>query len=401
MAWTVLEDGSISSPQGYRATGIHAGFKPTRARDLALVYSTESCTAAAMFTTSAIKGAPVLVDQAVLARNRDHIRAVLINSGVANVGTGRPGLEAAVECTRLVSDELEIPRDSVLLMSTGAIGIPLEMDKMRSGIRRAASELDSKGGPRAAMAILHTDRKPKHLALQVSLRDGHTVTLAGMAKGGVHVHPNLATMLCLITSDVSMPAPLLSRSLRQSVAESFHCVTIDGDMSPNDTVLLMANGAASAPPIISASSWEYGMWQEALNHLTKRLALMVVGDSSDEFPLMAVEINGARTDGEARLAALAIARSLGVRRGWQQGVCDWGAIVAALGGSGAELAVERLSLFCGERQIVQDGQLQLQTLAALPDPDQQGIIAMRLELQVGSGTTTIWTPMSGVSAPEQ
>src|SRR5437870_6274443 len=177
MTYHFLEDGHISSPRGFRATGISCGLKEVRARDLALVYSQRPCRIAALFSTSVIHAAPIFFNQAVLARNRDKIRAVLINAGQANAGTGQPGLADAVECAKLAADEMEVPRDSVLLMSTGQIGVPLPMHKMKDAIRRAVSELDSGGGRRAAIAILTTDTKPKERALTVSLREGRNVMI--------------------------------------------------------------------------------------------------------------------------------------------------------------------------------------------------------------------------------
>src|SRR5262245_6738963 len=258
MSYRLLDDGHISSPRGFRATGISCGLKEARARDLALVYSQKPCHVGALFTTSLIRAAPVFFNQAVLARSREGIRAVLINAGHANAGTGQPGLADAIECAKLTADELEIPRDSVLLMSTGQIGVPLPISKMKEGIRRAVSELDSGGGRRAATAILTTDTRPKDRGMVVSLREGRSIVLGGMAKGGRMVHPHLATLLCLITTDVAIDTRLLARSLDQSVGQSFGRLTIDGDVSPNDSVIVLANGAAEGPPIVDAGSWEYG-----------------------------------------------------------------------------------------------------------------------------------------------
>src|SRR5919199_6707167 len=264
MSYNILDDGHVSSPSGFRATGISGGLKEVRARDLALVYSQRPCHVAAMFTTSTILAAPIFFNQAILARNRDKIRAVMINAGHANAGTGQPGLADAVECAKLAADELEVPRDSVLLMSTGQIGVPLPMHKMKDAIRRAVSELDSGGGRRAAIAILTTDTRPKDRALVVSLREGRSIVIGGMAKGSRMVHPNLATLLCVLTTDVAIDTRLLARSLNQSVGQSFARLTIDGDTSPNDAVVLLANGASETPPITDVASWEYGAWQVAV-----------------------------------------------------------------------------------------------------------------------------------------
>ena len=182
-----------------------------------------------------------------------------------------------------------MPRDSVLLMSTGQIGVPLPMHKMKDAIRRAVSELDSGGGRRAAIAILTTDTKPKDRALTVSLREGRNVMIGGMAKGGRMAHPRLATLLCVITSDVMMDARLLARGLEQSVGQSFGRLTIDGDTSPNDGVILLANGASERPPIVDAGSWEYGAWQEGLDALCADLAQQVVRDAAANGKLIQVQ----------------------------------------------------------------------------------------------------------------
>ena len=313
MTYHFLEDGHISSPRGFRATGISCGLKEVRARDLALVYSQRPCRIAALFSTSVIHAAPIFFNQAVLARNREGIRAVLINAGQANAGTGQPGLADAVECAKLTADELEVPRDSILLMSTGQIGVPLPMNKMREGIRRAVSELDSGGGRRAAIAILTTDTRPKDRAMVVSLREGRTIALGGMAKGSRMVHPQLATLLCAITTDVPIDTRLLARSLDQSVGQSFGRLALDGDPSPNDSVIVMANGAAEGPPIVDASSWEYGAWQEGLDVLCADLAQQVVRDAAASGKFIQVHVRGGVSEANARQVAVTVARSSAVR----------------------------------------------------------------------------------------
>jgi glutamate N-acetyltransferase/amino-acid N-acetyltransferase len=281
MSYTIFEDGHISSPTDFRATGVSCGLKGgSKQRDLALVYSLKPCRVAAMFTSSLTKAAPVFLDQAILSRNRETVRAVLINAGQANAGTGQTGLADAVECAKLVADELEVQRDAVLVMSTGVIGVPLPMHRVRDGIKRAVSELDSGGGRRAAVAILTNDSKPKERVYRVQLREGRRITLAGMAKGTRMVHPRLGTLLCLVTTDLAIEQRLLARSLQQSVDRSFNRITIDGDQSPNDTVLVLANGAADGVPISDATSWEYGVWQEALDALLADLSQQIVRDAA-------------------------------------------------------------------------------------------------------------------------
>lgn len=392
MSYTIFEDGHISSPNGFRATGVSCGLKEgSKARDLALIYSTRPCKVAAMFTTSATRAAPVYLSQAILSRNRDAVRAVLINSGQANAGTGQPGLTDAIECAKLVADELEIQRDAVLLMSTGLIGVPLPMPKLRDGIRRAVSELDSGGGKRAAVAILTTDSRPKERVYRVQLREGHRITLAGIAKGTRMIHPQLATLLCVITTDVAIDGRLLSRALQQSVGRSFNRLSLDGDTSPNDAVYLLANGAAEGPPITDASSWEFGAFQEALDHLCADLAQQIVRDAAGSGKIFQVNVRGATSEENARKVAQAVARSSALRRAVRRNLADWGALLAAVGASGAELRPELIELRIGPIVLMQEGMPasfeQSTAVQLFSGPE----IEFTVDLHLGPVETRVWT----------
>lgn len=356
MSYTIFEDGHISSPHGFKATGVSCGLKDgSKARDLALVHSLYPCKVAAMFTTSVTRAAPVYLSQAILSRNRDAIRAVMINSGHANAGTGQSGLTDAVECAKLLADELEIQRDAVMLMSTGIIGVPLPMQKMRDGIRRAVSELDSGGGRRAAVAILTTDTRPKERVYRVQLGEGHRVTLAGMAKGTRMIHPRLATMLCLITTDLAIEQPLLAQSLSHSVDRSFNRLNLDGDRSPNDTVMVLANGAAEGPTISDAASREFVAWQEALDQLCFELSQQIVRDAASGGKIIQVTVRGAPDEQAARTICDAVARSSAVRSACTRNVPDWGTILAAIGSSQVELRPELLELRVGHVVLMLEG----------------------------------------------
>ncbi|NTV62623.1 MAG: bifunctional glutamate N-acetyltransferase/amino-acid acetyltransferase ArgJ [Oscillochloris sp.] len=356
MSYTIFEDGHISSPQGFRATGVSCGLKDgSRARDLALVFSGSPCKVAALFTNSVTRAAPVYLSQAILSRNREAIRAVLINSGHANAGTGQAGLTDAVECAKLLADELEIQRDAVMLMSTGIIGVPLPMAKMRDGIRRAVSELDSGGGRRAAVAILSTDTRPKERVYRVQLNDTYRVTLAGMAKGTRMIHPRLGTLLCLMTTDISIDQRLLAQSLSHSVARTFNRLNLDGDCSPNDTVMILANGAAEGPMITDAASREFAAWQEALNHLCYDLSQQIVRDASTGGKIIQVTVRGAPNEESARKICDVVARSSSVRSACTRNLPDWGTILAAIGSSSVELRPELLELRIGHLLVMLEG----------------------------------------------
>ncbi len=392
MSYTTFEDGHIASPIGFRATGVSCGLKDgSKARDLALVYSQSPCKVGALFTTSVTKAAPVFLSQAILSRNRESVRAVLINSGQANAGTGQPGLNDAVECAKLVADELEIQRDAVLLMSTGVIGVNLPMVKLRDGIRRAVSELDSGGGRRAAVAMMTTDVRPKERVYRVQLREGHRVTLAGMAKGTRMIHPQLATLLGLITTDVAIDTRLLNRALQQSVARSFNRLSIDGDSSPNDSVYVLANGAAEGPPITDASSWEFGAFQEALDHLCADLSQQIVRDAAGNGKMIQVTVRGATNEENARKIAQTIVRSSSVRAACRRANPDWGTVLAAVGASNAELRPELLELRIGNLTLMQEGlPLAYEPIAAVQAFSGQEIQIL-IDLHLGPIDTTMWT----------
>jgi glutamate N-acetyltransferase / amino-acid N-acetyltransferase len=391
MSYRFLEDGHISSPQGFRATGISCGLKESRARDLALVYSQKACRVGALFTTNLIRAAPVFFDQAVLARSRENIRAVLINAGQANAGTGPQGLSDAVECAKLTADELEVPRDSVLLMSTGQIGAPLPMRNIREGIRRAASELDSGGGRRAALSILTTDTKPKDRAATVTLREGRSCVLAGMAKGSRMVHPRMATLLCLITTDLAIDTHLLTRALERSIPPSFGSLSIDGDTSPNDTLIVLANGAEGGMPIVDANSWEFGAWQEALDALCADLMQQVARDAAGSGKLIQVLVRGAVDVASAQQIAQSVARSSSVRWACTNAAPDWGGLLVAVGASGTELRPDRLELRIGPTPVMFEGMPvgfdSRAIVQALSGPE----IELIVDLHIGNQSASVWT----------
>ena len=390
MRYRTIDDGHVSSPAGFRATGVSCGLKEVKARDLALVYSTRPARAAAIFTTNAITSAPIFFDQAVLGRNREGIRAVIINAGHANVATGPQGLAHAVDCAKLAADELEVPRDSVLLLSTGRIGLPLPMDRMREGIRRAASELDSGGGRRAATAILTTDTKPKDRAQTISMREGRSIVIGAMAKGSRVTQPRQGTVLAVITSDAAIDSRLLARSLDVAYAESFGRLAIDSDASPNDGIILLANGAADVPPILDPSSWEFAAWQEGLSALCADLAQQVARDAVAGGKLMHIHVRGAANDLQAAMIANAVAHSSAVRRACANSSADWGALLIAVGAAGAELRPDLLEIRLGSVAVLREGIAlnfdQITAVQALSASE----IDLTIDLHLGTCTAIRW-----------
>ncbi len=331
---------SVTAPQGFRAAGVACGIKASGALDLALVASTQPCTAAAVFTTNQVKAAHIRYAQPLLARRRTGYRAVVINSGNANACTGPRGLADVHAVVELAGFLLGFPADTILMMSTGVIGVPLPVDKIRAGLLHAVSALSETGGEAAARAIMTTDTRPKMAVRRLTLH-GVPVTIGGMAKGAGMIHPHMATMLALITTDAEIEPDRLSALLQSAVDASFHRITVDGDQSTNDTALILANGAAGVALDESAMP----LFQEALTDLCVELAKAIVQDGEGATKFVEIRVQGARTREEARQIARHIARSPLVKTAFYGEDPNWGRILAAAGAAGVSFDAEALSLW--------------------------------------------------------
>ncbi|MBO9360620.1 MAG: bifunctional glutamate N-acetyltransferase/amino-acid acetyltransferase ArgJ [Thermoflexus sp.] len=331
---------SVTAPQGFRAAGVACGIKANGALDLALVASTRPCTAAAVFTTNQIKAAPVRYDQVLLARRRTGFRAVLINSGNANACTGPRGLSDIYAIVDLAGFLLGFPPDTILMMSTGVIGVPLPVDAIRAGLLQAIPALSEEGGEAAAQAIMTTDTRPKMAVRRLTV-NGLPVTIGGMAKGAGMIHPHMATMLALITTDVAVEPELLDDLLRAAVDASFHRISVDGDQSTNDTVLILANAASG----VTLDARTAPLFREALMDLCIELAQAIVRDGEGATKFVEIRVRGARTPQEARHIARHIARSPLVKTAFYGEDPNWGRILAAAGSAGISPDTEAISLW--------------------------------------------------------
>ncbi len=376
--------GGVTAPRGFLAAGVHCGIKQHKL-DLALVVSECEATVAGVFTTNRIKAAPVLWCREVVRRGV--ARAVVVNSGNANACTGDRGLQDAREMAECTADALGIPPHQILVVSTGVIGVPLPMEALRRGIPLAAWSL-SRSGEEAAEAILTTDAFPKTSAVVTTL-GGVPVTVGGMAKGAGMIHPKLATTLCFLTTDATVPAPVLQQALEQAVAESFNRITVDGDTSTNDTVLVLANGQAGAPPVEGGRELE--RLTEALTAVAQDLARMVVRDGEGAQRVVEVVVEGAADHRDAERAAFAVATSLLVKTMLHGGEPNWGRVVAAVGYSGAEVEERRVAVWFGDVQVVRGGGgvegVFHQAAQALRQPE----VRIRVDLGLGPGHARVWT----------
>jgi len=341
----------LSAVAGVRAAGVACGLKKDGRPDLALVVADGPATVAATFTLNRVQAAPIRVSKRHLRGGR--FSAIVLNSGNANACTGRQGLRDAEATAAEVARLLGRPVGEVFVASTGVIGRPLDMGAVRAGIRQAARVLTSRGGGRAARAILTTDTVAKEAAVRFSV-SRRQVTVAGMAKGSGMIAPHMATMLAVIATDAAVGSRILQAALREAVAESFNCITVDGDTSTNDMVLCFATGAAGAPAL-AAGSQAFGTFRQALRQVCLALAKMIARDGEGATKLAEVRIQGARSAREARRAAETVATSPLVKTTLFGEDINWGRIMAALGRSGARFDPERVDLSVDELPVVRNG----------------------------------------------
>jgi glutamate N-acetyltransferase/amino-acid N-acetyltransferase len=379
-----LVAGNAASPAGFRAAGIHCGVKREKP-DLALLVSEVPASVAGVFTTNKVKAAPVRYTPAAVARGR--AQAVVINCGNANACTGEPGLADAAEMAAVTGAALGLDPGLVLVASTGVIGVPLHMEAIRRGIPDAARSL-AEDGTAAAEAIRTTDRFAKTAAVRLDL-GGVTVTIGGMAKGAGMIHPNMATTLCFLTTDAALPPAVLRLALTRAVAESFNSITVDGDTSTNDTVLLLANGRAGGAPITNGA--ELARFTAGLTAVASELAKMVVRDGEGASRLVTVEVSGALSDAEAHQAAMTVANSLLVKTALHGGDPNWGRILAALGRSGIEMAEERTDVLFGDLEVVRGGLGVAGVAAAAAAVLAESEVTVGIRLGIGNGASRVWT----------
>ncbi|NTV63087.1 MAG: bifunctional ornithine acetyltransferase/N-acetylglutamate synthase, partial [Oscillochloris sp.] len=299
MTITFLEDGHAASPAGWRAATAQCGIKYQGRDDLALLLSERLCSAAAIFTTNTVKAAPVRYDMALIAANPAGLRAAVINAGNANACTGPDGDAAARAMAQATEAALNLPAQSVFVMSTGTIGVPMPLAKILAGIAAAANGLDATNGPASARAIMTTDTRPKRCAAQVALPSGSTITIGGMTKGAGMIHPNMATLLALITSDAAVSPGYLDAALRSAAEHSFNSISIDGDTSTNDTLLVLANGVADNTPIDSLESPDGQAFLAGLTAVCQHLAKEVVRDGEGATRFVTITVRGATSAADA------------------------------------------------------------------------------------------------------
>ncbi|MBW3624686.1 MAG: bifunctional glutamate N-acetyltransferase/amino-acid acetyltransferase ArgJ [Armatimonadetes bacterium] len=383
MTWI---DGATTAPRGFRAAGVRCGIK-TKGPDLALLASMTEAVSCALFTTNAVKAAPVLVSMEHAASRQ--VRGFVANSGCANCATGERGLQDAYEMARLAAEGLGIPEDQWLVGSTGVIGTFLPMEKVRAGIDEAVESLSPEGGPDAARAIMTTDTRDKQVALEVEI-GGRTVRIGGMAKGVGMIQPNVATMFAIMTTDAPLDPEALERCLRAAANRSFNCLTVDGDMSTNDTVALFANGAAGGDPLESHPD-HLARFQAALEAVCVDLARQVARDGEGATKLVEVRVSGARTESDARALALAIANSNLVKTAFFGNDPNWGRILMAAGNPGIPLDLNRLRVTLAGHPVFEYGRPAGHDEAAVSRAMETEELLVTFEMQDGDAGVSAYT----------
>ena len=381
-------EGGITAVPGILAGGVAAGIKPSGKKDLALIYSSTPARVAAVFTSNQVKGAPVLVSM-------EHARggqaqAIVASSGCSNVCTGERGIRDAREMTKLVGELLRIPATHVLVASTGVIGVPLPMDKIRAALPKLVKSLSPQGGRAAAEAILTTDTRPKEAALRLEV-NGRPVTIGGIAKGVGMIEPHLATMFCFVATDAGVGRGALGAVVRRAVDRSFNRITVDGDQSTSDTVAVLANGLAENAPLEAGGR---GLRQLAagLETLMTKLARMLVADGEGATKLVSITVRGAASRRDALLAARSVANSPLVKTAIYGQDPNWGRIMMALGKSAARVDQEKVSISVNDEPVAVGGMLKegvrLERVREIMGSQEYDIA---IDLGLGRGEDRVWT----------
>ena len=338
-------------PKGFLFSAVEAAIKKPGRKDLALIYSETESNMAGAFTTNMVKAAPVCVDISKIQSGKG--QAIIINSGNANACTGKKGMRDAMEMTRLVAQGLKLKTSRVYVSSTGVIGSPLPMERIRTMMHDLLAGLGKFSIHDVAHAIMTTDTFPKVISRTVEM-NGKTGTITGICKGAGMICPHMATMLCFLMTDIAVNQRTLDKTLRDAVKRSFNRITVDGDMSTNDTVLIMANGMLGNPEITGKSK-SYRVFHDVLSDVAYELSKLIARDGEGATKFIEIEVKGARSETDAEKAAFSVANSNLVKTALYGNDANWGRIMAALGYSGIGFAEEKTDIYIGKVNVVRRG----------------------------------------------
>lgn len=386
-------DGGVTAAKGFKAASTAAGIKYKDRKDMAMIYSEVPCKAAGTFTTNIVKAAPVKWDK-VIVENSPCAQAVVVNAGIANACTGEEGLRYCMETAEAAADSLSIPVSSVLVASTGVIGKQLPMDRIVAGVKAMVPALDGsqESGTAAAIAIMTTDTVKKEVAVQFEA-GGKTITMGGMCKGSGMIHPDMCTMLSFVTTDVAISKELLQEALREDIKDTYNMISVDGDTSTNDTVLLLANGMAGNEEIQTKNK-DYEAFCMALNFINEVLAKKMAGDGEGCTALFEVKIVGAETKEQAVTLSKSVITSSLTKAAIFGHDANWGRILCAMGYSGAVFDPEKVDLYfesaAGKLKIIENGVAlsysEEEATRILSEPE----VTATADIKLGEATATAW-----------
>ena len=376
----------VTTPRGFRAAGVRAGIKASGDLDLALVASETVATAAAVFTLNKAQAAPVIVSREHLHRSGGRARAIVVNSGCANACTGSQGVQAARAMAAETARLVQCPVEQVLVASTGVIGVALPIDTICDGLPAAFRSLGADQGSAAARAIMTTDPFSKEASTEITI-GGESVRIGGMAKGSGMIDPMMATMLAFVTTDAAMAPALVDRALREAVDDSFNAITVDGDSSTNDTVVLLANGVSR----VEIDDHSYRSFVDGLRAVCRELALGIVRGGEGATKVVTVTVTGAATAADARRCAKAIANSLLVKTAIHGGDPNWGRLIAVAGRAGVEFELDRAVVTIGPIVLFKDGAPHDELAPAAAEYLKGKEIAVGVHLGAGASSSTVWT----------
>ena len=377
--------GGITAAEGFVAAGIHAGIKKT-GLDLAIVFTPRDALACGVFTTNQVQAAPVLLSRERIREKRGQNCAILLNSGCANACTGAAGLEDARTCTEVLARALERQPQDVLMASTGVIGPRLPVRKMTEGIRSAAAVLSRRGGRSASQAIMTTDTREKVASVRATVRR-KPLHIGGMAKGAGMIHPDMATMLSVITTDARLPYDLMTTIFRRVVERTFHCLTIDGDTSTNDTVFFMANGASG----VTFDKGSVEFFEEGLYAVCEKLASSVARDGEGASKFVEIVVDGARSFEQARSVGKSVARSSLVKTALYGQQLNWGRILSAAGQSGVKFDPDAVTLLIGGIPVYAGGHPSPANHRRAEKILRKAKISIKLTLGQGPESAKVWS----------
>ncbi len=385
----LIENGTITDVDGFKSSGIVANIKGNNSgkKDLALIYSEDECEAAGVFTTNKVRSKTIDV---CMENIENRIKAIIVNSGNANACVGRKGYDDAKKMTEVAGEELNIRSDKILVSSTGVIGVKLPMDRVEAGVRLACQNLKNDGGHDTAEAIMTTDLVKKNIAVEIELEDKTIVKIGAIAKGSGMIHPNMATMLAYITTDINIEKTILSNLLREVTNKTFNMISVDRDTSTNDSAIILTNGRANNKFIDSTNCVDFERFKLALHYVMEFLAKSIARDGEGATKLLEVDVKNAESFKEAKQVGMSIITSPLVKTAIFGKDANWGRIISAVGYSGVEINEGSIDIYIGDIKVCENGIGILESEKEVNEELEKEEIKIMVDLKIGQSDARVW-----------